>query len=98
VPYAVGALSLGMFGAALVFGVGAGRTETLAANETDPVKQAALFDSASTKRQVTVGLVASGVAVAGVAVWLFLRQKKDAGPSIEPVVGGQAGLQIRSTF
>jgi len=111
IPYLVGLLALGLGGASLTFALASSSTTDKARAETDPVKQAALYDSADTKKQLVVGTAIAGAALGGVAVWLYLRgrDRPDAAPpsppppaaglSLAPVLGGgRTGVEVRGAF
>lgn len=75
-PIAVGAGSVALLGGALAFSLWGDSTYHDAQSElTDQSRRDTLEASANRKRLAAQGLVAGGVGCAGVAVWLYLRQR-----------------------
>ena len=75
---AIGAGSLAVLGGALALELSARATydNTDPAREPDPIEQDRLWRSANGQRHVAQGLAVVGVAGAGVAVWMYLRQRR----------------------
>lgn len=77
VPLVIGAGSIVVLGAALGFELSGESTYSQSKKEADPTKQDDLWHSANTKRYVAEGLAVTGLAGAGVAVWLYVRNSGD---------------------
>jgi hypothetical protein len=93
VPIAVGAASVLLLGGALGFSLWGDSTYSTAKGEmTDQAKRDSLYESANHKRYTAGGLAAVGAGCAGVAVWLYLRQRGARG---EPT--SRAGLILAPT-
>jgi len=102
VPLALGAGALVLAGGALGFELWSESTYDQSKREPDDAKQHDLWSSANTERHVAQVLVGAGVACAGVAAWLWIRDGHESttpiarrhDPSIQPIVGpGVAGIQ-----
>jgi hypothetical protein len=75
-PIAVGAGAVVLLGGALGFSMWGDSTYNDAKAEmTDLARRHSLYDSANLKRYAAQGFAAAGVGCAGVAVWLYLRQR-----------------------
>lgn len=75
-PLAVGAGAVALLGGALGFSLwGDAIYDDAKAEMTDQARRDALYDSANRKRYAAQSLAGVGVAGAGVAVWLYLRQR-----------------------
>ena len=76
VPIAVGAGAVVLLGGALGFSLWGDSTyDDAKAEMTDQARRDSLYDSANRKRYAAEGLAVAGVGCAGVAVWLYLRQR-----------------------
>jgi hypothetical protein len=76
VPIAVGAGAVVLLGGALGFSLWGDSTyDDAKAEMADQARRDSLYDSANRKRYVAEGLAVAGVGCAGVAVWLYLRQR-----------------------
>lgn len=97
-PYLLGGGAVVLLGTGLGFELSAQSTYDQSKQEPDDAKQASLWHSANNKRYVAEGLAVGGVALAGVAVWRYLRHGTVESPtqvSVVPLVGSeQAGLQV----
>lgn len=103
VPLAVGASAVVLLGGALGFELWARSTYDSAETEGDPAEQDSLWRSANTKRYVADGLAIAGIGCAGVAVWLYLRNRGEPssegtarrGVVVDPMVArGIAGIGV----
>lgn len=101
-PLALAGGTVVLLGASLGFELSARGVYRDAEVEPDDAKQTALWNSANTRRHVAQGFAAGGLAVAGVAAWMWLRGgretavKASAGLAIEPM--GVAGIQLRGAW
>jgi hypothetical protein len=76
-PIAVGAGAAVLLGGALGFSLWGDSTYDKAKAEmTDQARRDSLYDSANRKRYAAEGLAVAGVGCAGVAVWLYLHQRR----------------------
>jgi hypothetical protein len=110
VPIVVGVGAVTLLGGALAFELSAESTydKTDPSITADPKKQDDLWHSANTKRYVAEGFAVAGVAAAGVAVWLFLRDRGHEQAAtvstrsrlqMAPIVGSdRAGLGLMGTY
>jgi hypothetical protein len=102
VPLAVTGVSLGLVGGSVAFWLSANSTyDDAKAEMVDQTRRDSLEDSANTKRFLAQGFAVAGVATAGVAVWLFLRNPKDqsvASVSANHVVVAPNGIGFAGTF
>ncbi|HEX5058636.1 MAG TPA: tetratricopeptide repeat protein [Kofleriaceae bacterium] len=102
VPIAVGAGAVVLFGAALGLELWARSTYSDAKAENDPATQESLWHSANTKRYTADGLAVGGAACAGIAVWLFIRNRNNPSEkevTIAPIGGpGLAGIGIAGSY
>jgi hypothetical protein len=77
VPLAVGAGAVALLGGALGFELWARSRYDAAKSETmSQPRRDELYDSANTKRYVAQGLALGGIAAGGVAVWLYLHDRR----------------------
>lgn len=75
-PVALGAGAAVVLGSALGFSLWGDSTyDEAKAEMTDQARRDSLYDSANRKRFAAQGLAVAGVGCAGVAVWLYLRQR-----------------------
>jgi hypothetical protein len=75
-PIVVGGSAVVLLGGALGFSLLASSTYDKAKAEmVDQARRDSLYDSANNKGYVAQGLAVAGVGCAGVAVWLYLRQR-----------------------
>jgi len=75
-PIAVGAGAVVLLGGALGFSLWGNSTyDDAKAELMDQARRDSLYDSANLKRYTAEGLAVAGVGCAGVAVWLYLRQR-----------------------
>lgn len=73
-PIAVASGAVALLGCALAFDLWGDSTYDDASHElTDQKRRDSLYDSANTKRELTIGFATAGAVGAGVAVWLFVR-------------------------
>ncbi len=97
-PYLLGGGSVVLLGTGLVFELSAQSTYAASRKQPDDAKQTSLWRSANNKRYVAEGLAVAGFALAGVAVWRYLRHGTVETPaqfSVVPMVDGdQAGFQV----
>lgn len=107
-PLALGGAALGLVGGAVGFELWANSTYDQSKHEPDNAKQDSLWHSANTKRYVAEGLGVAGIACAGVAVWLYLRngEPEAMAPTthasrivVEPILGSNhAGLVLEGRY
>jgi len=101
-PLVLGGSAIVLVGAALGFELSARGTYDEAAREPDDALQISLWERANTKRYIAEGIGAAGLACAGVAVWLYVRHRRESPPQLQlvPTVGGtrSAGLQLLGSF
>jgi len=77
-----------LLGGALGFSLWGDSTYDKAKAEmTDQARRDSLYDSANRKRCAAEGLAVAGVGCAGVAVWLYLRQRGAPDESASPRAG-----------
>jgi hypothetical protein len=83
VPFIVGAGALVLLGGAVGFEV-AGRSsyDDARAELDDQARRDSLEDSANRKRLFAQGLAVTGVAAAGVAIWLYIRSHGETSTQI----------------
>lgn len=94
-PVALGAGAAVLLGSALGFSLWGDSTyDDAKAEMTDQARRDSLYDSANRKRYAAQGLAVAGVGCAGVAVWLYLRQRS---ASAEPTSAGSARLIFAPT-
>ncbi len=102
VPLTVGAGALVLVGAgvgAMVWG--SSTYDDANAEMMDQSRRDELYDSANLKRRVGIGLGVAGVATAGVAVWLFLRNGNESSTVTargRQVVISPTGIAVLGTF
>jgi hypothetical protein len=92
-PITLAAASVVLAGGALGFELWARSTYSDAQISVDPSQQLDLWHSANTKRYVADGMLGAGVVTAGIAVWLWVRDRgasKPARMAISPVVSTRA--------
>jgi hypothetical protein len=67
----------------------------------DQARRDSLYDAANTKRHVTAGFAAAGVATAGAAVWLYLGQRNE-NPAViarrRQVIVSPIGIAVMGAF
>ena len=107
-PLALGGAALGLVGGAVGFELWARSTYDQSKREPDNAKQDSLWHSANTKRYVAEGLGVAGIACAGTAIWLYLRNGDPEATSttrqssrlfLAPVVGSdRAGLALAGRY
>ncbi len=107
-PLALGGAALGFVGGAVGFEQWARSTYDQSKREPDNAKQTSLWHSANTKRYVAEGLGIAGIASAGVAVWLFLRNGEPEATSattqakrliLQPIVSSdRTGLVLEGRY
>jgi serine/threonine-protein kinase len=94
-PIAVGAGAVALLGGALGLSLWGDSTYADAKAElTDQARRHSLYDSANHKRLAAQGLAVAGIGCAGVAVWLYLRQR---GTPAEPEAAHAARLMLAPT-
>lgn len=94
VPYIVGGAALVALGGGLAAELLARRDYRAAEREPDDFRQEDLWTGAKTKRYFAQGLAVAGLAAAGVATYLYIRNTR-VEPLVEP---GSAGVQLRGSF
>jgi tetratricopeptide (TPR) repeat protein len=92
-PIAFGAGAVVLVGGALGFELSARGTYDRALAAQDEQQQHDLWQSANTQRYVADGLVVGGIACTGVAVWLFIRSRRDE-PAVQPQVSAHAASLV----
>lgn len=98
-PFAVTAGAVVLLGGALAFDLWGDSTyDDAKAEMTSQSRRDSLYDSANTKRYAAIGLGVSGVAAAGVAVWLFLRPSHAHDEQAVRVVPTHNGLAVTGAF
>jgi hypothetical protein len=96
VPLALGAGALVLLGGGLGLELWAESNYDAAKSEMmSQSRRDSLYDSAATKRYVAQGLVVTGLAAGGIAVWLYLRNGERGAPTsasvqVVPTAGGLA--------
>jgi hypothetical protein len=103
IPLVVGAGALALLGGALGFELwGESAYNSAKAEMMDQAHRDSLFGSANDKRYAAEGLAVAGVAAAGLAVWLFVRNRGDepstASASKSQLVVTPMGLAIVGGF
>jgi hypothetical protein len=102
-PYAVASgAALLLVGAAAMELVSEGTDADANNEQLLPGSRPGLRDTANTQRFVAEGLLAGGLATAGVATWMFLRNRHESRPTgvaVQPVASTQAiGLQVGGSW
>lgn len=98
-PYAVGGGGLALLATGLVVELAAESTYNDAKTNLDPNKQLSLWHSANNERYVAEALAIGGVAAAGVAVWLYVRDRRAEKAAVAPMASGdRVGIQIVGGF
>jgi hypothetical protein len=101
VPIAIGAGAVVLLGGALAFDLSGDSTyDDAKAEMTNQARRDSLYDSANTKRYVAIGLGVTGLAAAGVSVWMFLRtgHADHASEQAVHVVPTRSGLAVMGSF
>jgi hypothetical protein len=94
-PISVGAGAVALLGGALGLSLWGDATyDDAKAEMMDQARRDSLYDSANLKRYAAQGLAVAGVGCAGVAVWLYLRQR---GTPAEPASPHAARLMLTPT-
>jgi hypothetical protein len=106
-PIVAGGVAVGLFGGSLGFELSARSTYDKIGKSKDNAQRNSFYNSAVNKRYVAEGLVAGGLACAGIAVWLFIRSTgedttsttTEAGLTLQPILGAdQAGLALGGRY
>src|SRR5687768_6022413 len=75
VPLGVGVGAVALLGGALGFSLWGDSTYDDAKAELTKARRDSLYDSANRMRYAAQGLTVAGIGCAGVAIWLYLRQR-----------------------
>lgn len=99
----IGGCSLALLGGALGVDLWANsKYDAAKAETTDQVRRNSLYAAANNRRYVAEGLALAGVATAGVAVWLYFRDRDDERPGQvargKQLVVSPTGIAIIGTF
>jgi hypothetical protein len=101
-PLATGGAAVALLGSALGFSLwGDAKYDAAKAETIDQARRDALYDAANTRRYVAEGLVVAGIATAGVAVWLYLRSRKEDPAAVArqlDVVTSPTGIAVLGSF
>ena len=99
-PLYVAGGAVAALGAGLAFELVGESTFTKAKADLDPDRQISLWHTANAERYTAEVLAIAGVATAGVAVWLYLRDRSaERGVVIAPAVSGdRVGVQLVGGF
>ena len=99
-PLYVAGGAVAALGAGLAFELVGESTFTKAKGDLDPNRQISLWHTANAERYTAEVLTIAGAATAGVAVWLYLRDRSaERGVVVAPTVGGdRVGVQLVGGF
>ena len=102
VPIVVGGGAALMLASAVAFDLSGETTYDQAKAEmTNNAVRTSLYNSANTKRYAAEVLAGAGIATAGVAVWLFFRERrrdKEVHPRVLPTVAGDGTIGVVGAF
>lgn len=95
-PISLGAVAVLALGGAVAFELSAESTFDESQTEPDPTTSDRLFAKANHKRYAAEALAVTGLVAGGVAVWLYVRDSRDA--AVAPSVAASRSVNVAPTF